>query len=558
VLLSKPAYRFLKWAALIAVLLGFALTAPSSTRWGLNPIDEGDVLVYQADPQGLSRATASARDTVALSDYEVGDVPAPVQFHIPPSIVRQDRYFFVANISEPLRMFVGGSLTGAYSDQGYEGIGLSRHFMLGPQSEILARPDSLRVDLVGANLTGQPTASAFFFGDEADSARTLSAYTEWSAQLRMANALAAMLALACGIAGLLFGKARYRYIAGVIVGSTFAMIAAPGWLPIVPVAPAWVLSAGLILSGIVFLYSERAAAPGSMDRYNLVLAGLAILGGAAGLMLTQLDRFGLDFFTVRHLINLAAVPMALIGLPRALAGDVRDLLVRLEQSRRDLGLKDEIIEQQEQQMQDQIRKQAILEERQRFVRDMHDGVGGNLLSLLMRVRTKRVDLEKVELELEDGLTDLRLVVDSLDQTGATLVQALAMFKSRAERQLDAVNVAMEWSQEGDIGARQFDSRAILSIYRIMQEATTNALRHAGPKTVHFSTHYRDATGEITVQICDDGAGFDETAIKAGRGLANMRQRAAQLGGEISIAGASGGDTGTCVTLKITGPAPAAS
>lgn len=548
-LLSKIPKNFLSWGILLAALVAILMSAPSTKQWNLTSISDDEILVYQGELVGLSRNLASAQNPIPLGEYKPGSVNSPVQFHVPSQHVGSDQFVLVAGLSDKMRLFYGGSLAGQSEENEFQGIGFPSQFLIGPNSEIRARPDSLRFDILSDVAQVEAWVDQVFIGDQNDRAIVSDAFIGWKNRMATFASLAGAVALLSGIAGLLYGRRRHIYAAGSIAGLAYFAIVSPAWSPFMPVFSDKMLSLGLLLPGAIVIWGTAASEKKQLDLFDAFCASLLILGGLAGLLLPVLERLGADFFTARHLINLSAIPLCLIALPRALASDLREMFDKLQQSRREVGLRDQIIEQQERKMQDQIRQQAILEERQRFVRDMHDGVGGNLLSLLMRVRTKRVDLDKVELELEDGLTDLRLVVDSMDQVGGSLVQALAMFKARSARQLEAADIAMDWIEEGDFSTAAFDSRAILNIYRILQEATTNAVRHANPKAIRFEMRSGENSAPTIMRICDDGDGFAEAEIEAGRGLANMRKRAEKLGGKLELVHSDSGK-GTCVTLTL--------
>jgi signal transduction histidine kinase len=96
---------------------------------------------------------------------------------------------------------------------------------------------------------------------------------------------------------------------------------------------------------------------------------------------------------------------------------------------------------------------------------------------------------------------------------------------------------------------QFSSlkpRAMLAIQRIVLEALTNSLRHAGARVVTVTTRLDGSW--LQIGVSDDGIGFDEASIVAGRGLANLRQRARGLGGTVEIRSSRG--AGTSVTLRL--------
>jgi two-component system, NarL family, sensor histidine kinase UhpB len=174
---------------------------------------------------------------------------------------------------------------------------------------------------------------------------------------------------------------------------------------------------------------------------------------------------------------------------------------------------------------------AIQTERARIMRDMHDGMGGQLLTLLMQARDPSAKREELEETVETAIADLRLLIDSLDSVGDSLDIALAMFRERLGQRLSGARVELDWPYATTIIERKFTPGQILSIYRILQEAISNALRHGRPKTIVVTQEVNEEA--ITITLSDDGTGMSEAA-RAGRGLTNMRRRAAEIGGSLSV------------------------
>ena len=86
---------------------------------------------------------------------------------------------------------------------------------------------------------------------------------------------------------------------------------------------------------------------------------------------------------------------------------------------------------------------------------------------------------------------------------------------------------------------------VLHVLRIVQEAITNALKHARAKHIRVATAF--AVGRVSIEVSDDGCGFDGTKSAEGHGLDNMRRRAKLLGGDLWIAPKA---TGTTLSLSI--------
>lgn len=196
----------------------------------------------------------------------------------------------------------------------------------------------------------------------------------------------------------------------------------------------------------------------------------------------------------------------------------------------------------------EMRNRAILEERQRFTRDIHDGIGGQLLSLLLRIRSGVIDSRKISEEIQASLNDLRLVVDSIDHVGDDLGAALATFRVRAAPQMKAAGIAFDWSQPDALQGRLLGTGATLHLYRMIQECLANAIRHAHASHVAIGIE-QPASDVLVLTIRDDGVGIqaEDARLMTGKGIRNMRQRAELLGGELAIEPCSESG-GTCVTI----------
>lgn len=109
-------------------------------------------------------------------------------------------------------------------------------------------------------------------------------------------------------------------------------------------------------------------------------------------------------------------------------------------------------------------------------------------------------------------------------------------KSRGDR----FSEADQRARAPPLSRRAIDPEHKIHLYRIAQEATTNAIKHAGASRILVSL---SASGDrIELRIEDDGKGFDPTAASGGLGLATMRQRAALIGAELDCTTAPGGGT----------------
>lgn len=188
------------------------------------------------------------------------------------------------------------------------------------------------------------------------------------------------------------------------------------------------------------------------------------------------------------------------------------------------------------------------QERERLTRDLHDGIGGHLVSIIAMAERPGSNTAPIELAARQALDDLRLVIYSLDLGDHELPLALANFRERLIPQLRRAGVTLDWSMIGLPDVSGVTPGNALAVLRILQETVTNALRH-GPATV-IAIRGEAMEGKAAIIVDNDGAAYADNP--AGFGLINMRQRIAQLGGEIRIAAQAGG-TRVIMLLPLTLP-----
>ncbi len=204
---------------------------------------------------------------------------------------------------------------------------------------------------------------------------------------------------------------------------------------------------------------------------------------------------------------------------------------------------------------DRLRQQVEVaeKERERWARELHDDALQGLAAIRINLATalqseaedrgERIEraaegtLESLEAQINDLnrlINDLRpAALERLGLGGA--LQALAEeCSARAEVEVDAkIEIA---PGNGEEPSR--DEERI--VYRLVQEALTNVVKHAGAS--HVEVRAEEQEGEVRIVVRDDGEGFDTGAATAGRGLIGMRERIALFGGDIEVSSLPGGGT----------------
>lgn len=288
-------------------------------------------------------------------------------------------------------------------------------------------------------------------------------------------------------------------------------------------------------------------------RYATALAVPVTSGGVClgALYLETSDRRGEFAAARRRLMELFAAQAA-----NAMAN--ARLFEQLESSRRDLGLlnrriEDKVVE-RTQQLEESYRETARLEqlraadqERDRLVRELHDGMGSQLFAMVHAIEGGRFDASSMREAVLACIADMRILLDAAGADGGDLLNAWASFRIRMHRQLESCGMRARWTLRCPHDALELGAPSVLNVMRIAQEAIANAIRHAGATAVEIGLHCDP--DRIVLTVADDGTGMP-SVLSGGRGLANMRARAEQLGGELRV------EDGTCgVRVTLTLPRP---
>jgi len=192
---------------------------------------------------------------------------------------------------------------------------------------------------------------------------------------------------------------------------------------------------------------------------------------------------------------------------------------------------------------------ARLQERERLLRDMHDGLGAQLMTALRGVERAALNRDQIAQSLQDGMDELRMLMDSADM-GSDLSVALAAWRNRWDNRLGAAGVHLHWHLDDSIDGLQLDSDTLLQIMRILQEAATNVVKHAYAHNLHVQARLLQQSAQTWLVIVarDDGRGLpQQDTLRSQRGLRNMAHRASQIGARLEVAN-SGDALGGCQML----------
>ena len=241
-------------------------------------------------------------------------------------------------------------------------------------------------------------------------------------------------------------------------------------------------------------------------------------------------------------LGLAVGTVVVALLVRRIVGD-RDRQARLAERERDVAA-----------------REAVVEERARIARELHDAVAHNVSMMVIQAGAERRALEResqrethevlqtIEQIGRGALTEMRRLVGMLrtDSSDRLTPQPTLADLPTLMTQVREAGLPVEFQVDGE--RRDLPVGIELSAYRIVQEALVNTLRHARASQVCIDVTVKNS--KLVLSVTDDGVGLDVARMqdKSSLGLLGMRERALLVGGTLRVKGRPG--KGTCVTAYL--------
>jgi signal transduction histidine kinase len=222
----------------------------------------------------------------------------------------------------------------------------------------------------------------------------------------------------------------------------------------------------------------------------------------------------------------------------------KELIRKLESTRAELA--------------DVVHREAVLQERQRLAREIHDTLAQGFTSIVIHLETALAEMdssadvagrERIEVAADTArrsLGEARRVVRDLRPDileSASLVHAIERAAARWQSEHGVPATVAVIGDPSELGGDRE-----VTLYRATEESLANILKHARASSVEIQLRFGECTVELTVT--DDGAGMASTSRSdgGGYGIRGMRERAEALGGTVDIESGAGG--GTVVRLEL--------
>ena len=249
-------------------------------------------------------------------------------------------------------------------------------------------------------------------------------------------------------------------------------------------------------------------------------------------------------FLLHHAANLLLLVMGVLLAARfvrtlgAVEAANRTLEARVQQREREIAASyDRIAALQ--------REQAATDERQRIMRDLHDGLGSQLFTSLSRAERGALDARGVTDTLRGAIDQMRIAIEALASEEQDFRTAFGNFHFRWDARLREAGLQPHWQLELPDEALVIAPHDALQILHIAQEALTNVVKHAQARSVTIRLLHE--AGTLLLSVTDDGHGAEALSRPGSRGQANMHRRAQLLGGQLQV---QSGAEGTQVQLTM--------
>lgn len=203
---------------------------------------------------------------------------------------------------------------------------------------------------------------------------------------------------------------------------------------------------------------------------------------------------------------------------------------------------------------------AVEHERHRIAQDIHDGVGSHLVGLIASLDPNSPLHRRIMMGLECCLLDLKMTVDSMDNSESNIFDALGRLRYRLQPSLQRAGIKMVWKVDVAGALVAVRPAEITHLMHIVQECLSNVLVHSHATKVRLQCRYElEPEPCLFLEVQDNGVGITKRDPKefVGKGLSGMRERAKLLGVPLHISTQAGVGTRVRIYLPVRSASPRA-
>jgi signal transduction histidine kinase len=258
---------------------------------------------------------------------------------------------------------------------------------------------------------------------------------------------------------------------------------------------------------------------------------LNMLVGCYDLYVMRLAESYSDDTRLRYVSVLFGLTLLYIVVVRFRAANlqVRELLDTMSSK---VASKEQALAQSYRQMAQHAREQERSAERNRILRDMHDGVGSHISTAIRQLESGQALPGDVLHTLRASLDQLKLSIDVMHLAPGDITALLANLRYRLEPRFKTSGLALQWDVEVLPPLSGLDDKAMRHVQFMVFEALSNVLQHAQATRLIIQLHATPAGGAC-LRVIDNGCGFDAANFQR-RGLRSLRERSDALGAALHI------------------------
>jgi signal transduction histidine kinase len=209
-------------------------------------------------------------------------------------------------------------------------------------------------------------------------------------------------------------------------------------------------------------------------------------------------------------------------------------------------------------------REAVLHERERIARDIHDTVGGRFSSAIMMTdlikqqKTPESRLDSLRDVLSDGLTEVRHLVTAMVGDISNTTDLIYYVADKSASTLQSVDINLHSRFDLADQALAISNLQAMNVARVLQEATNNVIKHSGAESATLTASDKD--GRLTVSLEDSGIGIpegqgDPSSVRT-YGLAGMKIRCDEVGATLKVSNSKDGGCVVSLSLELGHPGQA--
>ena len=191
---------------------------------------------------------------------------------------------------------------------------------------------------------------------------------------------------------------------------------------------------------------------------------------------------------------------------------------------------------------------AQVQEREKLVQDLHDGMGMQLHGLLNMVEQGDTAPGELTSEVRTAIEQLRTLVDSAEPFDGDLSQLFGHIRHRIEVRLRRAGIELQWRTHIPQIDRSIEPTKASALQQVLFELVTNSLKHSRARVITVEAQIDERSDQLIVAYADDGIGFDTMNVQRGGGTRSIRRRLADLNATHQVHSTSG--TGTHVSMSV--------